>query len=75
MTNIRPAVYAYDPSGNIDSILKSLGTAQISTNFDYNAVNPCTRIANLFPGGTRTFEYKYDEMNNRTGVSRDRPLT
>jgi len=38
-TNIRPTVYAYDPSGNIDSIVKSLGTAQISTNFDYNAVN------------------------------------
>ena len=60
--------YQYDPDGNLSMRTPANGT---HSTYIYDGLDRVTNIAHLMNGTTRTFDYGYDSVSNRSWTKRD----
>jgi RHS repeat-associated protein len=71
------AEYVYDVNGNVATrkVGVNVGFSSVTTDASQrDALGRCTHLLHQFPavsGGSRTFDYVFDAMSNRTSIQRD----
>ena len=63
------ATYTYDVNGNLSS--RTVNYNSTSSSYDYDALDRVTHITHSLTGDTRTFDYGYDNVGNRSWTKRD----
>jgi RHS repeat-associated protein len=73
-TFLYQAEYVYDVNGNLATrkVGVDVGAFGVVTDASTrDALGRCTRLTHQFTGTTRTFDYVYDVMGNRSSIQRD----
>lgn len=68
------AEYVYDVNGNMATRKVGVNVSSFSVTTDASvrdALGRCTHLAHQLTGTTRTFDYVYDPMGNRTSIQRE----